>query len=93
MLSSFVFTVVIDTVTEPILKHISNEMLTINLVFRIETIEGFTSKLIKLKETFESNGVKVKILETKVIVSRHITKNWLSKYGLPMLVLKLESKG
>ena len=40
-----------------------------NLVLMSETIAGLRDKFLKLKEAFESNGLKVNLGKTKVKVS------------------------
>ena len=44
-----------------------------------ETIKGFWDKFLKLKEAFESKGLKANLGKTKVMVSGGITKDDLSK--------------
>ena len=43
-----------------------------DLVLMSETIDGLRNKLIKWKEAFESNGLKVNLVKTKVKVSSGI---------------------
>ena len=47
-----------------------------------ESIEGQRSKFRKWKEALWSNGLKVSLRKTKVMVSRGITKDRLSKTKL-----------
>ena len=44
-----------------------------------EAIEGLRNKLLKLKEAFESKGLKVSLGKTKAMVSGGITTDGLSK--------------
>ena len=44
-----------------------------------ETIEALRNKFLKLKEAFESKGLKVNLGETKVMVSGGITMDGMSK--------------
>ena len=61
-------------------EHALRELLYANdLVLMSETIVVLTSKFLKWKEVFESNGLKVNLGKTKVMVSGSITKNGLSK--------------
>ena len=44
-----------------------------------ETIEGLGNKFLRLDKAFESNGLKVNLGKTNVMVSSCITKDGLSK--------------
>ena len=55
-----------------------------------ETIEGLRDKFLKWKEAFESNGLKVDLWKTKVMVCGAITKDGISKSKVD---LQRERKG
>ena len=50
-----------------------------DIVLMSETIEGLRNKFIKWKEAFESKGLNVNLVKTKVMVSGGITKDGMSK--------------
>ena len=50
-----------------------------DLVLTSETIVGLRNKFLKCKEAFESKGLKVNLLKTKVMVSGGNTKDGMSK--------------
>ena len=76
----FILAVMVDVVTEFTRERALSELLYVDdLVLMSETIEGLRNKFLKWKEAFESNGMKVKKLKTKKIVSSSITKDGLSK--------------
>ena len=57
-------------VTENVRNGSMSEMLyTDDLVLTSETMEGLREKFWKLKEAFESKGLKVNLVKTKVVVS------------------------
>ena len=69
MLSSFLFAVVVDVVTRFASEGALSELLYVDvLVLMSETIEGLRNELLKWKEAFESEGLKVYLGKTKVIV-------------------------
>ena len=58
-----------------------------------EKIDGIKNKFLTWKEAFESNGLKVNLGETKVMVSSVITKHGLSKSKVdPCVVSSLREK-
>ena len=80
VLSSFIFAVVVDVVTEFAKEGALRELLYANdLILMSETIEGLRNKFLKWKEAFESKGLKVNLGKTKVMVSGDITQEGLSK--------------
>ena len=80
MLSPFYVAVVVDVVTEFAIEGALSELLYADdLVLISETIEGLRDKFIKLKEVFESDGLKVNLGKTKVMVCSGITKDGMSK--------------
>ena len=90
VLSPFLFAGVVDVVTEFARECVLSELLyTDDLVLMSETIEGLWDNLIKWKEAFESNRLKVILFNTKVMVSGGITKDGTSKSKVDLL---LESK-
>ena len=69
VLSPFPIAVVIDVVTELSREGVLSEWLyAVDLVQMNETIERLRNKFFKWKETFESNGMKVSLGKTKVMV-------------------------
>ena len=85
---------VVDVVSEFAREGALSELLyTDDFVPMSETVEGLRNKFLNWKESFESKGLKVNILETMLMVSGCITKDGMSKSNVPMLVLQLESKG
>ena len=65
MLSPFLFTVVIDVVTELAREGALSGLLYANdLVLMSETIEGLRNKFLTWKEAFESEGLKVNLWKT-----------------------------
>ena len=80
VLSPFLFAVVVDIVTEFAREGALSELLYADdLVLVCATIEGLRNKFTKWKEAFESNGLKVKVGKTRVMVSGGITKDGMSK--------------
>ena len=80
VLSPFLFTVVIDVVTEFAREVALNELLYADdVVLMSEIIKGLRHEFIKWKESFESKGLKVNLWKTTVIVSGGITKDGMSK--------------
>ena len=70
---------VVDVVTEFARGDALSGMLYADdLVLMSETIEGLRSKFLKWKEAFESKGLKVNLVKTKVMVSGGITKDGMS---------------
>ena len=64
-----------------------------DLVPMSETIEGLRNKFSKLKEAFESKGLKVNIGKTKMMISGGITKDGMSKSKVdPCMVCSLRAK-
>ena len=79
-LSPFLFTVVVDVVTEFASEGVINELpYADDLVLMSETIEGLRNKILKWKDGFESKGLKVNLGKTKVMVSGGITKDGMSE--------------
>ena len=65
MLSPFLFTVVIDVVTELARVGALSDLLYANdLVLMSETIEGLRNMFLKWKEAFEIEGLKVNLGKT-----------------------------
>ena len=80
VLSPFLFAVAVDVVTEFAREGALSELLSADdIVLMSETIEGLRNKFVKLKEVFESKGLKLNLRKTKVIVSSGITKNSMLK--------------
>ena len=70
VLSSFLFAVVVDVVTEFAREGALRDLLYADdLVVMRETIVGLRNKFLKLKEAFESKGLKVNLGKTTVMVS------------------------
>ena len=70
VLSSFLFSEVVNVVTEfDIECALSELMYADDLVLMSETIEVLRDKFLKWKDAFESNGLKVDLRKTKVMVS------------------------
>ena len=66
VLSPFLFAVVVDVVTELAKEGVLSEWLYADdLVLMSETIEELRNKFLKLKETFESKGLKVNLGKSK----------------------------
>ena len=62
------------------LERVLSELLYADdLVLMGEMIEGLGNKFLKWKEAFESKGLKVNLLKTKVMLSGDITKDGISK--------------
>ena len=79
-ISPFLLKVVVDVVAEFAREGAQSELLYADdLVHTIETIVGLGNKLLKLKEVFESKGLKVNFGMTMVVVSGSITQDGLSK--------------
>ena len=64
MLSTFLFAVVVDVVTE-FARGCAGLLYADDLVLMSETIKGPGNKFVKWKEAFESKGLKVKLRKTK----------------------------
>ena len=70
VLSPLVFAIVVDVVMESVRNGLMSEMLYADdLVLMRETMEGLREKFWKWKEAFESEGLKVNLGKTKVVVS------------------------
>ena len=81
VLSHFLFAVVVD-VTESAREDALSELLYADdIVLMSETIEGLRNKFIKWKKAFESNGLKVNLGKTKVMVD------------MPSFVMPMHHKG
>ena len=77
VLSTFIFAVVVDVVTEFARESALSKLLySDDLVLVSETIEGLRNKLLKWKEAFENKAVKVSIAK---MVSGGITKDGMPK--------------
>ena len=64
-----------------------------DLVLMSETIKGLRNKFLKWKEAFESKGLKVNLVKTKVMVCCGITKDGASKSKVdPCVVCSLRVK-
>ena len=69
VLSPFLFAVVVDVVFEfERVDALSELLYADDLVLISEIFEGLRNRFIKWKEAFESKGLKVNIVKTKVIV-------------------------
>ena len=80
VLSPFLIAVVVDVVTEFTRERALSELLYAgDLVLMCETIEVLRYKFLKWKEAFESKGLKVNLVKTKLTVSDSITKGAMSK--------------
>ena len=76
VLSPFLFTVVVDDVTEFARDGALSELLYADdLVVMCETIEGLRNKFLKWKEDFESKSLKVNLEKTMVMDWQH-HKGW-----------------
>ena len=83
VLSPFLFALVVDVVSEFATEGALSELLYADeLVLMSETIEGLRDAFLKLKEAFESKGLKVNLGKTKVMVSSSITQDGLSKINV-----------
>ena len=97
VLSSFLFAVVVDVVTEFARVAALSELLYADdLVLMSETFVGLRNMFLKWKEGFYSKGFKVNLGKTMVMVSSGITKDGLSKskvgtYGVCSLTVKASS--
>ena len=70
VLSPLVFAIVIDVVMESVRSGLLSEMLyACDLVLMSKTMEGLRQKFKKWKEAFESQGLKVNLGKTRVLVS------------------------
>ena len=94
VLTPFLFAVVVDVVTELAKDCMLRELLCADdLVLMSEAIKGLRIKFIKWKEAFESNGLKVSLGKTKVMVSGGIRKDVISKSKVdPCKVCSLRTK-
>ena len=80
VLSPFLFTLMVDVVTELTRKGALSELLYADDVLLMsETTDGLRDYFFKWKVAFESKGLKVKLGKTKVMVSSGITQDGLSK--------------
>ena len=80
LLSPFIFTVVVDVVTELAREGVLSELLYADdLVLMSETIEGLWNKFLEWKEAFESKGLNVNLGKTKVMLCGGITKDGMSR--------------
>ena len=78
--SPFLIALVVDVVTEFTREGALSELLyDYDLVVMSETIDRLRDKFLKWKVAFESKGLKVNLGKAKVMVSRCITKDGLSK--------------
>ena len=79
VLSPFLFALVVDIVREFTRLGALSELLYVDdLVMMSETINGLGSMFLILKEAFESKDLKVKLGNTKIMVSGAITNDDLS---------------
>ena len=77
--SPFLFAVVVDVVTEFAMEGALSQLLYADdLVLMSEIIEALRNEFMKWKEAFESKGLKVYLVKTKVIVRSSITKDGMS---------------
>ena len=77
----FFFAVVEDVVIELTREGVLCELLYADdFILMSETIEELRNKFRKWKEVFDSKGLKVILMETKVMVIGGITKDVLSKH-------------
>ena len=80
VLSSFLFALLVDVVTEFAREGALSELLYADdLVLMSETIKGLRNKFLKWKEAFESKCLKVNLGKSRVMVSSSITQGGLSK--------------
>ena len=80
VLPPFYFAVVVDVVTEFAREGVLSELLYADdFVLICEAVEGLRNMLLKWKDVSESQGLKVNLGITKVMVSGGITKDGLSK--------------
>ena len=79
VLTPFLFSVVADVVSEFAIDDALSESLHADDVLQMsETIVGLRNKISEWMESFESKGLNVNLLKTKVMVSSSITKDGLS---------------
>ena len=83
VLSTFLFTVVVDVVTEMARVFIDLPNAD-DLVLMYERMEGFRNKYMKWKEAFEGKILEVKLGKTKVMVNGGKTKDGLSKSNVEL---------
>ena len=70
MLSPLLFAIAVDIILENARKKLINGILYVNgLVLMSESIENLKEKLLKWKDAFESERLKVSLKKTKVMVS------------------------
>ena len=82
MLSPFLFTVVVDVVTEPAREGALHELLYADDLFLMsETNKELMNKFLIWKDVFDSKGLKVNLGKTKVMVSGSITMDVLIHVG------------
>ena len=92
VLSPFLCAVVVDVVTD-FARGGDKLLYADDLVLMSKKIEGLRNKFIKWKEAFESNGLKVNLEKTKVMVSGSFTKDGMSKNKVePCGVCSLRAK-
>ena len=75
--STFLFALVVDVVTE-FARGCAELLHADDIVLMSDTIVGHMDKFLKWKEAFESKGLKVNLVKTKVMVSSGITKDGMS---------------
>ena len=65
-----VFAILVDMVTESVRNGLMSEIFyAYDLVLMSKTMKGLREKFWKWKEAFESKGLKVNLVKTKVVVS------------------------
>ena len=70
----------VDVVTKLAIVGVLRELLYADdFILMSVTIKGFMNRLLEWKEAFESKGLKVNLVKTKVMVSSGFTKDGLSK--------------
>ena len=80
VLSTFLFAVVVDVVTEFARESGISELLYADDLFLMsKTIEGHRNNILKWKEVFASMGLIVNLGKTQVMVCGGITKDVMSK--------------
>ena len=80
VLSPFLLVLVADVVTEFAREDmLSESMYADDLVLMCEKIEGLRDKFLKWKEALESKHLKDNLGKSKILVSRGITQDGLSK--------------
>ena len=94
VLSPFLFTVVVDVVTEFARDGVLSVLLNANgLVLMSETIKGLRNKFLRWNDTFGNKALKVNLGKTNIMVSGGITKGGFSKSNVdPCGVFNLRVK-